>query len=141
MEYTYLNSYRQKHINYQKLHSKILDQFRDSGESVEKMRLYDEMLFLMDERSPSGRAARGVCDELFNQTKNKEGKTSISKMAWAYIENLETAKLCLLRDEGRNAELQKRQSVLPNRSSTFVHLQIIQISVYARFSKDAILSY
>lgn len=30
---------------------------------------------------------------------------------------------------------------MPNRGSTFVHLQIIQISVYSRFTKDAILTY
>lgn len=52
------------------------------------MNFYDEILFILDQRSYSGRANRPVCDELFNQTKNHEGKTSISKLVWAYIENL-----------------------------------------------------
>lgn len=62
MDYNFLRSYRVKKINHQKLHSKILSHFTDAGESVDKMRLYDEILFVLDERSPSGKASRGVCD-------------------------------------------------------------------------------
>lgn len=29
-------------------------------------------------------------------------------MVWAYIENLETAKLCLIRDENKSAELMRK---------------------------------
>lgn len=141
MDYGFLKCYRQKKINYHKLHAKILDLFRDSGESVDKLRQYDEILFVLDERTTSGKAPRGVCDELYKQTKNAANKTSISKMAWAYIENLETAKLCLLRDENKITELRGRNSISADRSSTFVHLQIVQVSVYSRFTKDATLTY
>lgn len=48
MDYGYLRSYRQKKINHHKLHAKILDLFRESGESVDKLRLYDEVLFILD---------------------------------------------------------------------------------------------
>ena len=62
MEYTYLNSYQTKRIDYNKLHHKILDKYKGSGESVDKLRTYEEMLVLLDEKSHSGRAHRGVCD-------------------------------------------------------------------------------
>lgn len=48
MDYGYLKSYRQKKINHNKLHAKILDLFRESSESVDKLRLYDEILFILD---------------------------------------------------------------------------------------------
>lgn len=41
MEYSYLDSYKTRHINYQKLHDKIIRQFQESGESIDKMRTYD----------------------------------------------------------------------------------------------------
>ena len=85
MEYSYLYSYKTKKIDYNKLHRRILDKFKGSGESVEKLRQYEEMLVLLDEKSHTGRAMRSVCSELFHQSKNKEGKSSVSKMAWAYI--------------------------------------------------------
>jgi len=40
MEYSYLNSYRTRRIDYNKLHTKILDKYKGSGESVEKLRTY-----------------------------------------------------------------------------------------------------
>ena len=88
MEYEYLKSYRRRHISHQKLYNKITKQFQQSAVDVNQLRFYDEVLFVLDEQSPGGRANRGVSDEVFNQTRNAEGKTSISKMIWAYIENL-----------------------------------------------------
>ena len=99
------------------------------------------MLVLLDEKSHSGRAMRSVCNELFNQSKNREGKSSVSKMAWAYIENIETAKLCLIREENKSEELNRKQGSIIRRGSTFIHLQLIQISVYSKFTKDDILTY
>ena len=48
MEYSYLYSYKTKKIDYDKLHRKILDKFKGTGESVEKLRQYEEMLVLLD---------------------------------------------------------------------------------------------
>ena len=62
-------------------------------------------------------------------------------MAWAYIENIETAKLCLIREENKSEELNRKQGSIIGRGSTFIHLQLIQISVYSKFTKDDILTY
>ena len=48
MEYSYLYSYKTKKIDYEKLNRKILDKFKGTGESVEKLRQYEEMLVLLD---------------------------------------------------------------------------------------------
>ena len=41
MEYSYLDSYKTRSINYQKLHNKIIQQFQEQGESIDKLRTYD----------------------------------------------------------------------------------------------------
>ena len=40
MEYSYLHSYKTKRIDYNKLHAKILEKFKGTGESVDKLRQY-----------------------------------------------------------------------------------------------------
>lgn len=62
-------------------------------------------------------------------------------MIFKYTENLQTSRLCLLRESQAITQIKEKLQKLKKSKNCYVHLKIIQVEAYARYSTVPSLSY
>lgn len=70
-------------------------------------------------------------------------KVKLTDFIFKYIELLETAKLCVIREEAKEQVLRHRLEECHKilRQKTYIHLKLIQASVYSRYSDSPCFQY
>ncbi len=131
MDPDYQNSYPERSIDPHKLEKEIsrLYQMYD----FDKKLTYDELLFILDENCQS-KADRDIAEELFKQSGGGRKTTTLRHTIIKYIENLETSKVCLLREEAVVQQLEKQLATVKVRRHSYIYLRILQATIYARYS-------
>lgn len=69
------------------------------------------------------------------------GKANLDEIIFRYVENLQTSKLCLLREQKATASLKDQLGSLKGTSKAYAYLKIIQITAHARYSSLPSLTY
>lgn len=75
------------------------------------------------------------------QASYRRGAASLEDIVQKYVENLQTSKLCIIREEHRISELEEELNQIIDRPKSFVFFKMIQASIYTRFSKDPTFQY
>lgn len=102
---------------------------------------FDEVLYIFDQQCAARKCDRDVARELFQQAVGDDNAVLLRDVVDRYVENVETSKLCLLRDQYRLEELRNRVQAIQDRERTFVFLKIVQVEVYSRFTKSPTFQY
>ena len=108
-----MHCYRTQPISHPKLTQKISALYRPH-EPLSTPLHYDQLLYIIDQHA-AHKADRTLSRELFAQARGAQGNCTLADFIQVYIENLETAKLCLMREEYTLAQMQEELRRLPPR--------------------------
>lgn len=151
MEHHYELIYPHKRISHSRLLHSILARYPEVDS--DQPRTLDELLYILDQKCPAlplkagnpkeqlPKADRSVVQELHRQCCDIYGKATLRALGETYIENLETARLCLLRAGLREQELSQEIRKMPEREKGYVYLKLLQASVYSHFTGQNCVTY
>lgn len=139
MDPSYKTADKSKKLNPYNLQTKISNIF--ANYSLTHPYTYDEILFILDQKCDQGKCDRDVARELFDQSSNSDNKASLKEIIFKYVENLQTSKLCLIRESSNRQRIEDKLGGLKNRKKSYVYLKLIQATVHARYSSIPSFSY
>ena len=70
-----------------------------------------------------------------------DNKATLSSLVDQYIENVETSKMCLRREEHKLSELREKLETIRDRRLCFVFMKVLGVSIHSRFTHSPSFEY